>query len=63
MILFNRVRTKLLNIESIVSWENSLPQVPRIDMFNDIEIIQMLNDLNYMEGFGDGYRRDLQKSQ
>ena len=56
MILFNRVRTKLLNIEDQIIWDNSLPQVPRIDMFNDIEIVQMLDELKYMEGFGDGYR-------
>ena len=46
----------MLNIEDIVSGNNSLPQVPRIDMFNDIEIVQMLDELKYMEGFGDGYK-------
>lgn len=55
MILFNRVRTKLLNVEDIVKWENQLPPLPRIDMFNDIEIAQMLHELKYMKGFGDGY--------
>ena len=55
-ILFNRVRTKLLNVDDQVTWDHSLPQVPRIDMFNDIEIIDLLDDLKYMEGFGDGYR-------
>ena len=38
IILFNRVRTKLLNVEDIVKKENQLPPLPRIDMFNDIEI-------------------------
>ena len=54
MVIFNRVRTKLLDVDSIVSWEKSLPQIPKIDMFNDLEIIKILNDLNYLRGFGNG---------
>ena len=56
MILFNRVRTKLLNVKDQINWNNSLPQIPRIDMFNDIEILKLLDEFNYMEGFGDGVK-------
>mgnify|MGYP000007565308 CR=1 FL=1 len=56
MVLFNRVRTKLLDVDCQVRWENTLPDIPRIDMFHDIELIQMLDSLDYMSGFGDGYR-------
>ena len=56
MILFNRVRTKLLNVKDQINWNNSLPQIPRIDMFNDIEILKLLDEFNYMEGFGDRFK-------
>ncbi len=56
LILFNRVRTKLLDVDSNIPWENSLPQIPKIDMFSDIELIETLDELNYMEGFGNGVR-------
>jgi len=56
IILFNRVRTKLLRADDISAFEISLPQVPRIDMFNDFEILRLLEEFDYLEGFGDGYR-------
>ena len=56
MILFNRARTKLLNVDAIVDWENQLPQIPRKDMFCDVELINLLDEFKYLDGFGDGYR-------
>ena len=56
ILLFNRVRTKLLNIDDKPLWEASLPAIPRIDMFSDFELLDILQELNYLDGFGDGYR-------
>lgn len=56
IILLNRARTKLLNVDAIIPWEKSLPQVPKIDMFCDVELIQLLDEFKYLDGFGDGYR-------
>tara|TARA_B100000287_G_scaffold148122_1_gene139831 strand:+ start:3681 stop:4490 length:810 start_codon:yes stop_codon:yes gene_type:complete len=56
MVLFNRARTKLLNVDAIAHFENQLPQIPRKDMFCDVELINLLDEFNYLDGFGDGYR-------
>lgn len=56
LILFNRARTKLLNVDAIIPWEKTLPKVPRIDMFCDVELIELLDEFKYLEGFGNGIR-------
>jgi len=56
LILFNRARTKLLNVDAIIPWEKQLPKVPRMDMFCDVELIELLDEFKYLEGFGNGIR-------
>jgi hypothetical protein len=56
LILLNRARTKLLNVDAIIPWEESIPKVPKIDMFCDVELIELLDEFKYLDGFGDGVR-------